>query len=527
MNIEYFNNSINRIENTIVNAKKTLQASHDFPNLVRVQFNKSLMDLLNLLNKDTLKMNMYDEDWYLAHSIVRIRRLHKKISKIYQIIFKLRCPPYFTKKIQYQILPSLERKIDEMNRSIGSTRRLPFAIDGVRDEFLKTVKDRLELSNTYDTKDAEKEYFHFLGNSLDRQEVRKKIDVRSYEGMYEIYSFISWSKAISIFIREGNEAEAFIGKILLETLQKGMSIALKSTYAYKLLQTRLNDVAQENSYYKDFVEFNKEQESTFQNSVSHAVNFFNNDFFEKYTLKRNSAFIPRRVIMNEIAWDIIEAIRKMHQHESRIFALGSHTHRIIIEITCMELPSYSHPHGKYKYEIFNTGNGVDQFHRLKTVDGKEKVHPIIFHDIPSEAFFYDFIFKLVQFSLQKSTIEEFYQLHDEVLVKQFKARKDLESGKLHLVQYFGICSYLSVEAWLDSYLTEDQIKHLELIKAKFSTNKLQKVIRVFERRLKEDERSGIAGKGDKSHFASTRRNLEDDRFLLKLGENHLKFLEKT
>jgi hypothetical protein len=141
------------------------------------------------------------------------------------------------------------------------------------------------------------------------------------------------------------------------------------------------------------------------------------------------------------------------------------------------------------------------------------------------AFSYSFIYELVRLSFQQSTVKEFYQLHDQVLVHQAGGKKDRDNGGWHSIQKYDTCTYSAIEAWIDSYLTEEQIKHLELIKAKMSTRKQKKVVRILEKVVKVAAKRQIVQKG-KFNFHSIlekkNKKLNESRLLLQLGQQHLR-----
>jgi hypothetical protein len=526
MNILNFDNRINDIDQTLGEVKTQLKQDQQLAFSIRKKFNLSLESVLKLLDGDSDYMLLPKSNWHIAHRVVQLRNLQMKISNIRNRILKLKRPHYFTKKIQKKILPPLSKRIKEVKQYIGSIDRLPFNAGMARDNFFNNVNQKLQLTSGKETESAEIEFFHLLGNSLDSRGL-KEINIDPYEGSDEISSLVSWSQIISQFILEGRPIDVFIGKIVLDLIQKATPIALKTSYVYSLPNKKSLDVTkQEDTFYQDFEEFSKEKERASAAVSPNSIVSSDDNFSRKYTLNEKNQ-IPLHVLMNEIAWDIGESINQIKILESRVFILGTRRHSIVIQITCMQTPSKICPQGHFKYKIFNTGNGV-QNHRTKVEGGETRVKPVTFHDLPRSAFSYFFISELVRLTLQESTVDEFYKLHDQVLVGEAGGRKDLDNGAWYLTQIYGTCVYSAFEAFIQSYLSDEQIKHVELIKAKMSTNKQKKVITILEQETQEANWITVTKKGNvvSPTFTKKKRKLEENKLLLDLGQRHLEKVKK-
>jgi hypothetical protein len=522
MNIVEFDRSVGMIQKTIALTDNTLQYDKDFPNKMRKLFNKSLENTLTLLERDKDYKKSLSKKWHLAHRAVQFAKLHSKMKKIRQKILGLPIPHYFTRKIQQKIIPPLEKRVKEVRQYLGSVERLPFKKGGERYKFLQKVQNRLALASSQDISYAEKEYFHLLGNSLDAEQL-KTIDKEPYNGSHKIYSIVSWVSIILEFIRQGDTREVPIGHFLLGMLNKARSIALKISYAKHLPNIKnLDDPKLEKHYLKDFIELAKEKEKPMCLDTGEAQK----SFFQKYVLKDDGS-IPLSVLIDEIAWDMKDSIDQMTPGETRVFPLGTYTHCVTVQVVCQEGPSQRSPEGKYTYTIFNTGDGVSDFHRtITTAQGEEKAKPLIFHGLPQTAFSYFFISELIRLSLQSSTVTEFYKLHDQYLVSEAGGIKDKESGAWHQIQKYGTCTYTSVEAWIDSYLQEDQIKHLEFIKIQHSMNKQQKVVRLLQEEQQKANEEAQQGETLTEDSSLKRKKLDASQLLLKLGEQHLQEITK-
>lgn len=521
MNIEKFDENIRDIRSKIAHIDVELENRKTFSSSVRFKLNTYLENLLTLLRQDSTYMKLPNKTRHLAYRVVQFQKLHVKLKKMRKKILTSFDPPFFTTKIQNIILPPLEKRIKEVTRYLGSIERFPFDQGNDRSLFLLKVKEQLELKNPKEIIYAEKEYFHFLGNSLDSREL-KQINTQPYNGNLEIYSLESWSTVIIEFISLATtQEEKRMGSTLLIMLQKAEPIALKLSYAYTRPQMKkIGDMAQEKEYFKDYIEFYKEKELPPPTVQKEATN----NFFQKYTLKDDCP-IPANIFINEIAWDMYESIQEMKPGQARIFPAGSHTHSIIVEVLCLLQFSYFYPKGKYRYKIFNTGNGVTKFHSTKTINGELRARPIVIDYLTKTAFSYSFLSELARLALQEFTdVEEFYELHHQVLVRQAGGREDLDSGSWHQIQKEdrGICTYTAVEAWIDSYLTIDQINFLELIKAQLSTDKQKKVVNILEKEVQASNKhiNGKRKQEDDEAMMKKNRKLENSRALLKLGEQH-------
>ncbi len=514
MNKLFFDNQMTTVIKSIDLTEQKLNSDQDFLDPVRKHFDRSLESLLHLLGQDASYRKYTGKNWDVAHHVVKFGSLYNRLERIREKIFTLKTPPYFTKKIERKVLPLLESRIKEVTQHLGSLEPLPFKKGQDRRQFLINVRKSLTPSLSDDTQHAEKEYFHLLGNSLDQQQV-KTINISPYVNNLEIYSLSSWADVISAFIGEGDSSEAKMGNQILQMVKQATAIALKMNFIFKLPQIKTNDISKEKKYYKDLMKLKQAEENGKQ------LTTYQSTFLQTYSLAKKED-LPASVLINEITWAMLSSIQAMKTNEECIFPVGTREHSIIVQVTCLEQPSYLCRKGKYRYKVFNTGDGMQQFHYTEKQNGKLMVRPLIFHDLPQTVFSYSFLFELARLSLQSRNVEEFYALHDRAFVQEGGAKKDELSGAFHFTQEYGTCTYSSVEAWVNSYLTEDQIKHLELVKAKFSTSKQEKIVNFLEQKAKQAQLKNSTQQSNGSSAPPIKdQKLENGRLLLQLGKTHL------
>ncbi len=525
MNLVDFSYWCEKIEKTADYTNLALKYEKKFDEKARENFANALKDLSYVLVDDRMYVNYPQDMWETAYRIVKLDGLYLKIDEIRKRTLDLRGPKYFSRKLDEWTLPTLGSRIGELRRLIAETNRLPFNVGSDRDFFYKYIKEKSEETsiNTNDgkLKSAEIEYFHLLGNQLNDAKLNE-INKDFYSGSLEIYSVLSWSRVLEAFVADGDSNERRIGKALLNIIHKIIPLAIKISYVSELSNPKeLAKIDAEISYFKDYIAaYGYPKFSREFGKMTKA------EFDKKYTLSE-SGVIPLKALENEIAWDMVELIDQMQEGESRLFLLGSKTHTVTVRISCFELPTYVEPAGLYCYEIFNTGNGVNAFHHVDP--SGDRACPLVFNNVPKKVLAYPFFAQLIRHIFVGELMEPFYALHDEVLVKEGQALKLKKGNVWYMLQKQGngICSYASVEAWVQSYFNEDQLKHLEIVKTKLSTHKQEQVVRVLEREFKEESSWQIIGKARKKVeeiLMTKATKLKESRLLLDLGEAHLQEL---
>ncbi len=516
MNIIDFHTDFHSIDRSIELTKFTLEYGDSFSTDIKKEFNQALEGLIELLNKDQVSTQPKGAAWHTAYRIVHFKNTQVKLEKIRQQIFeKSEVQDKFIEKVQLVVLPALKDRVKKLKTLIEAQGRLPFNEGSVRAQYFEDIQQQLQLKNINQIFQVEKEYFHLLGNHLDGNKL-KQVDIASRNGSLEIYSLISWEQVLNLFIQAGDASEKQIGSTLLSIIKEAMPFALKINFALNLQQIkdRTNAEAQETAYFEDYLESHRRQRHPMLTLPQ---------FFNKYQLHSFSP-IPERVIINEMAWDMLDSVSSLKSGEVRMFPLGTISHSIVVQVTCTQDSSISTPK-LYEYKIFNTGHGVEFYHEL---DEKEECSlPLIYKNLPPSAFSYSFFSNILRISLEESSIDAFYQLHDRVLVQEAGGTKTLLSGAWYPNQKHDICAYASIEAWIDSYLSEKQIKHFEIIKAKMSTDKQEKVVKILRGRDKGHNGLGKTITGKRKNrpaylkVESKSKRLKESEILLDLGHQYL------
>lgn len=518
MNIRDFERAIFSIERGIELAHFKLNYDRNFPNKVRIEFNAALEELLKLLNDDERHLEAREPIWHTAYRIVELDKFYNKIDVIREKIFDHCDVPYFVTKIRSKVLPSLLRRVDELKSVIASKGRLPFSEGVERAQYHQEVKLNLQVETTNKIQAIEKEYFHFLGDQFDKRDI-ENINQHFYDANFEIYSLESWVEVLNSFIAELDPAERAIPQVLLSVIQKAIPLSLKTSFAFQIGQLCNHyDKELELNYFRDLVRSSMPASSSSRDALTPA------HFLRRYELAK-SCYIPERALINEMAWDMLEDIRAMKKNEFKLFSLGTLTHRVAIQVSCIEPGSESEP-GRYQYKIFNTGWGADKFHQLD--DTQKYAYPLVFNQLSLQAFSYSFLEELLRLLLERDNIDAFYHLHDNALVDKAGGKKEKQEGMLYFLQKYGTCSYASVKAWIDSCLNESQRKRLEIVKTKISMRKQERVIQVLQNEASSANWRIKKGKRSIPHslFVTKANKLRESVLLLKLGQTYLEKITK-
>lgn len=469
MNVKSFDNQAYVIEKDVDYTAYVVTYFSVFNKQAGQIFDKSLKNLEQLLQDDAKGVadTKLDKLWFTAHRLVVFDRLHVKVDGIRNKILEKFNPPYFTKKIQVKVLPSLAERIKTIKSTIFQNYRLPFAAGNKRFFFYKEIKCNLQLDKPQGIEEAEKEYVHLVGNHLKPEDINI-LGLDSYGGSVDICSLYSWMNVLKAFQDQGNTHEKAICAKFNHILQKVEPFFLKTSYGLKIVARtqQYNQIELEKAYLSDL------EKSLDPRATKNGFLQCSKSFYDKYNLD-NPAVVPKKIIYNEIILDMLELINQLKEGHACIFSLGTKDHAVLIEVACQRKYK-ARDRGQYTYSIFNTGDGVRMYHQLN--EDKTMAYPLRFQDVPYSAFSSALFSELVELSLEGISMQTFYQCHEKYLVTQGSGKKIQTSGKLYPLQKLGICSYSSMEAWICSYFDEAQNEHLRRVKITLSTQKQQKVI---------------------------------------------------
>lgn len=512
MNINSFNELFVLMEQEIPFIKQKffltdlcLKTQHCLSDIAKTTFSYALDDISNFANQ---KIENSEEVSILftAKHAIQLTDCYDEIKKIRNNILKFAKEDRFVNEINCNILPCLIYRITDLREIIDSSMRLPFKEGNNRKNFYSKVNFKLQQKSLINIKFNTSQYLHLLVDHLNSKEL-KNLDITPYMGSCEIYGLKSWNKILTLFIKNGDVSEKEIGKFLQSIIQQAIPFALKTTFAFSIPQIYQSNDQFETDYLRDLV-------GALPSSTANQV--YPREFLEKYTLRLGkSCLIPESVIINELTWDMLNAIHQMDEGEFRIFELGTRKHRLIIQVECIQ-QALPFDQGSYKYKIFNTGRGVLEYHFLDN----QVAYPLIFRNLPLEAFSYSFLSKLIRLSLERDDIEAFYALHDKVLVAKFQGIKEYKNGNAYSIQKHGICAYAAVEAWIGSFLNPGQKKYLEILKAEFSIKKQEKFVDILQEKLtkKESTRDDESNPCNEVLTKKTKLN----QTLLKLGRKYFR-----
>ncbi len=499
MNIYDFNSAIHEIRKTIDYTSLELEYEHTFTQQMRKNFNQKLRDLECLLKMDAFHSITINPPWHTARRIVALNEVVNKLEQVRDKIFKNSNPPYFVNKIKNHILPIQER-IKNLKIVIGQKGRLPFSVSNSRQYFYQQIQDNLNLKNLNGLTIVQKEFFHLMGNYFEPT-INKEVNVDSLNGNQNHNSLESWKNIMHLFIDQAkNQVDKEAGDKILKIIEKTIPVELKTSYlrSWKHTPDFFSD-SLEIEYYKDLI---KLEEKTLTNE----------NFQNKYLLNYQS-IVPFSIAVNEVAWDHVDIINQLTEGECALFTFGSKTHSVAIEITCRQKPT-RYFQGNYIYKIFNTGTKCEEYHN---VDLSEKFSfPLIYEEIPSTAFSYQFFLKLLDLKFESFSMEYFYKYHKE----HFNAcEKTNEWESPYLIQKFGTCTYSAIEAWIEYKLTKEQKELLRKVKIEFSMSKQWKLIRILKEATKESSKTGTIVQCTTVNTWDPKGFLKDSEFLYDLGRH--------
>jgi hypothetical protein len=512
MDMRTFDSHIMGIEKDVDYTMYILNYFTSFSFHHREIFDRALQGLNTLLNIDARYTHAPQKLWPTAHRIMSLDRIHTKIEGVREKILKKACPPYFSNKIRNRILPPLSMRIESIKQFLFEKQRLPLSTGLKRDAYYQEIQGALQLQNPGEISKVETEYVHLVGNHLNAEEI-KPIDIKIYEGSYPIYSLSSWMHVLSLFHKQGNASEQITSMKLINILKRAESLILKTSYAL----THLSYASAENQADLEKAYLTHIEKAYDPNIFPASLAIAKGEFFNKYNLDSPFA-IPKRVIYNEIVWEILESIDKIEEGQPLVFDLGTKEHCLIIEVACYRRNLFEETKN-YEYKIFNTGYGLLEHHNVN--EAKTMAYPLVFRDVPKTALNYPFFSELVQLALYEDSINKFYRHHETFLVDKAGGTQMRSMGKLYPIQKLGICCYSAMEAWICSYFNESEIKRLETVKIKMSTQKQEKVIEI----LTSGQKKGAASKKRKATQdppnAPPAKKLKDSKQLLELGKKLL------
>lgn len=513
MNIFSFDQSIKEIVGVLDLTQATLHQRQAWIPKERAIFDRSLETLVSMLKDESCLIDETKNALAAAHRFSRLSKIETKIKNIRRAILMNHLPRYFIRSIHQVVLPILSKRIGELKTRAFSVERLPFDRGKIREEYFQSVKETLSLQALDNIEEAEKEYFHILSNEFERKTLAE-VDIERFEGNYEIYSLLSWREVLSRFFIEASDLDARTVVILKKAIAQALPLALKTSFFLASVPRMHRDNgAADKEYLADLCRLGVSSQDV---------------FLKRYTLGQKFR-VPINVLINEMAWDVVETIDQMVQGDVHIIATGTKLHRVTIEIKCIEQATSDSP-GKYDYTIINGGEGARDVHSYKLDDGIAYVRPASIRNLPKSILSYSFFEQLMRFSLQGDSMTDFYNFHLEHLVDKGKGQVDLDSNPWVKMHAFGTCSYSSVEAWISTYLNPKQIAVLNLIKAKVCVAKQKSLVTGLEADCGEGGWRIIPPKAStrRAHKRATcvkRKWLKDNRLLLDLGRTYKRNLE--
>lgn len=435
------------------------------------------------------------ENWHTAKRIVCYNTLKKTLVAIQKHVSIKSLIPKIKTNIQ-----SINDQIEKLTQFIASNIRLPFKIGPEREEYYTKIKNCVKLRDATRVHYVEKEFFHLLGNHLPLE----GIDIKLYEGSTDLQSLISWKSIIKQYIAEdnSNDPEALA---LLSLIKKAIPITLKSTYI-------MNFVEQENveeAEMEYFTDLSRCKKTAF---IAHGRTALN----QKYELSIGSV-IPQIVIINEIAWDIIDAINALKEKEEHLFLFGTSLHAVAVKIQCMR--HADNPEERtYDFKVYNTGNCAATYHITDQV--KHKAYPLIFKGVSRASLSYKFVSFLIRISKDGTNMHVFYRLLDKYLVTCDKSVKVKDRGPMYdLQRQVGICAYQCVEAVNHSgFSDEAKKKRFKEFTSRTAISKLEKAVQIVAMSQQQPKIVGEKRKRESIADQPPTKRLKSDRSLLQLAQ---------
>jgi hypothetical protein len=448
-------------------------------------FNVSIQKIAECLKNDINFCSQPQSTISIANRIYKYQKLYIKIKDLqtHSAVLNVSC---ILPKIL--ILNDIVEKYKELTRFIEKHTRLPYQDGNRKYLYRKAFQDSLP------TLLRKKEFFHFLGNYFDPKYFVDTMKFEKYETNYDFCTQSSWQRIINLFQSSGNPIQKKECTRLLSMFNKSLKFAFKILYINKQQQQIFDseNIIDNANYFKLYSKFTRNKNSKKQ-------------FDRKYTLSNNA--IPKSVLLNNLAWDILDDIKELNSGDSMILPLGSVDHTIIVQITCKNV-------NDYEYIIFNTGTG-HSLHKVKS--NVYEAYPVTYINLNRSHFTYSFFSNLLSLAFENKNIVQFYQLHQSNFTI---ANKRLEEGKPYPLQNYKICTSTAIEAFLINFLNEDDYKKLEKVKITFTLRKQQEVVDKLKREVEEASWCVVKGKSiyrDKT-VQTKIDEYEENRYLLNLGK---------
>lgn len=395
----------------------------------------------------------------VGHMVV-LRELENKVNAIMGVI----CPETQTGLLPNLPLFFLRECQESVLAYLKSNIRLPFSSTETLIQYYRTTENELEgnLEGLYQARVQLAYAYHLLADRLNEDELLEKNEFEEcFGGSTELKGAMSYARImqeLSLFVPLERK-EVF--KFLSDRIMWLEAFALKTTFLLKVKKQDSWDAQQ--NYLLDLFDMLEQRKIA-------------DDFYRLYRLSKHELSIAEWALLNEISHDVLDMIKGLAIGSRGIFCAGTKDHIVIVQVERSEEDAFL-------YTLFNTGDGSDLFTCFNG-ELEQFVRPLIFRGLNRRNLSYDFIEKLFKFSLDKeATIEAFYTFHLEKLTKEANGYVDYESAKLVRSTSLGICSYHTLDAWIDSYLTPSEMIEKEKIKVQRALEKQNQVIDYLQKEV--------------------------------------------
>ncbi len=530
MNNSIFTDKLLEIEKGLHAVKSELKYENKFSQKTRRNFESTLEKIKTLVAEARPYLLETSSQDYLKASTraIQLEKIENKLTKIKDLINAVTGKYLFFKVINKDVIPTIQRMRSEMFGDIKRAHRLPFQPGHVWERYRLRVEKELnsDLLETDLSQQIEgiqilqKDIFHLLADQFQRTELNQ-LDTINLGGSFELQALLSHSQILSLLIQTvDDESRLKVLNTLLAQLNGALEIALKTTYTYRTHVNQPWDTL--HLYLKKLAEIEKLRASGKKALASKAET----EFKHSYSLSLSSCDIPKDILVNDICHDILDKIRRIAPGELEIFNLGTANHSVLIQVK-------NKGKGDYQYTIFNTGDGIDNHSWLRNESNVKIVKPLVIDNLSLNALSYEFIEKLVKFSVTRYTkVNDFYELHIDHLIKKNGGVRKIEAKGIPQ-QKSVTCSYSVVEGWINTHLTQDEILKKEELKVSLAIKKQDRIIEVLESGEKNQSRMSLLIKtSDKVsvlrpvYFSPEKKLLLESKKLKELTESYQEKLTK-
>ncbi|CUI17686.1 Conserved hypothetical protein [Candidatus Protochlamydia naegleriophila] len=390
--------------------------------------------------------------------VVAVRELERKANAIMGRI----CPA-----TQSALLPNLPLFfLSECQETIvahlKSANRLPFYSINALIEYHAEIESELEgeIEDLYQATVKLRFAYHLLADRLDEDDLLEKSELElCFGGSSEFKGALSYAKILHELYLSASLERKELFKFLLDRIMWVKATALKTCFF--LTMEKNNSLDAQQTYFADLLDVLEQRKPV-------------EDFYRFYQLATFECPVVEWVILNEICHDVLDMIKGIAKGDKGIFCAGTKDHFVLAQVERSE-------EDEIVYTLFNTGEGSDLFMRLSGAL-ETFVRPVRFRGLSRDVFTYDFIEKLLKFSIDKeTTIESFYAFH----LERFKevGYIDCESAELIRSTPLGTCAYNTFDAWIDSYLTPSEIIKKEKTKVQTALEKQNQVIDFLQKKV--------------------------------------------